>query len=126
VNFEDLSIFDLDLIKSIAVGIFVQSNKSRYEILTEVVLNCIKTKGFKLNSDSPKLQSLISECINPKTIFGSVKPDNTANEVIFSVFNYLKLNNISIEKDETLTATWPVPNKSWYTPYDDNKKPWIY
>lgn len=126
MTFEDLSVFDLNLIKSNAVNMLVTTRIScRYEALTEAVLNCLYAKGFTLD---PYPETLFRDTIKEITpvsygFHSSVKSE-PADVVIQEIFQYFNKLGISIKKDETKQPTWStVPVQSNEKP---PKKPWVF
>lgn len=124
--FEDLTDFDLNLIKSLAVGLLVDTKlTNRFEALTEIVFSCIHAKGYRVDSYSNQLVSIISKHLTPIEFRGSISKEYLAVDVIRDIFKYLKDNNIEISKDNR-EPTWSSPRSAWYTPYVSPKKPWMF
>lgn len=119
IAFQDLSEWDLGIIKHLAVEILINTKETnRYVALTDSVVGCILAKGFSFQVDSKILIKTISKNLDDHT-----NQSQTADEIISLIFEYLKSNNIVIIKDETREATWSKkPSPSKYEPY---YKPWM-
>lgn len=122
MKFEDLSQWDLNLIKSNGVALYVNTAASdRYQILAEVTLSCIRAKGYNLSSEPKNLVKKIAMAIAPS---GFKSNSHSAEDLIRLVFEFLLDQKIDIIKDDTREATWSTPKASWHTPSDNYKKPW--
>ena len=122
MEFEDLSQYDIELIKSLALGLLTNTKMNcRYEALTEETLACIYGKGFKIEPYPGKLSIAISNDLKSK----GHNRTWAASEVVKEIFQVLKSLNVVITKDETREATWKNPGPKWYTPYANYKKPWV-
>lgn len=124
MRYEDLSVFDLNLIKSNA-AYFMISKKgwNRYNCLSEAVLDCIRSKGFNLSN--PVDIKWLSTNLEPAWTFGIQSTTPSSDELILKIFNILIQNNVVILKDETREPTWSKLTDRHYNKYDDLKKPWV-
>lgn len=123
--FEDLTDYDLSLIKSLAINLLINTKISnRYEALAETVLGCIYAKGFKIAPYPQNLVLVISKSMTPPVGWGAPK-EPSAIEIIRDIFVFLKSENIEILKDDR-QSTWSGPRASWYTEYVNHKKPWMF
>jgi hypothetical protein len=122
ISFEDLTVFDLNLIRSNAVYILNSSAEyCRYSALTESVLLCVSSKGFNLANPPTNLKKLVISEITP----GYRDPESqSSEELIKRIFNFIKLRT-EIIKDKNREPTWSTPKPSWYIAYDDYRKPKI-
>lgn len=118
LKFEDLSTWDIGLIKSYAIDILVNTRETnRYVALTDSVLSCINSKGYNLSCTSNLLKDI------SKSLSDTSESNYSSDEIIYLIFEYLKSNNIVIIKDETREPTWSrVPKPLDYKPY---YKPWM-
>lgn len=122
MTFEDLSEYDLNLIRSLSIGLLTNTKMvCRYEAMTETVLGCIYSKGFKIQPYPDDLFVSISNTLKSRS-HGRQWPSQDVIKEIFIIITELKLE---ILKDETREATWVGPRASWYTPYVTYKKPWM-
>lgn len=122
---DDLTVFDLNLIKSMASNLLVNTRiNCRYEALSEVVLSCIYAKGFSVEPYPSNLSNVIAKAIAYPPDFRDSPRDYNAEEVIKAVFRYLVKNNLEIKKDESRNPTWSRPNPSWYIQHVNKKYPW--
>lgn len=125
MKFEDLTVFDLNLIKSQAIELLVFSRISnRYEALANVVISCINSKGYDL-VDMPK--DIVPKIVNHMTPgfgYGSTKSEDTPDEVVKKIIEFLEKHGTKFVLSNR-EPTWSKPNSSWYTPYDNTKKPWV-
>jgi hypothetical protein len=127
MTFEDLSQWDLDLIKSVGVAMFATTSRvDRFEILTESTLRCIQAKGFDILPKVKDLTKEISQAIPPKQSYGSATYNPTATEIIAEVFNYLRICKFEIIKDVSREPTWSSPKASWYANIETPKKSWQF
>lgn len=123
--FEDLTDYDLNLIKSLAINLLINTNISnRYEALAETLLGCIYAKGYKIEPYPQNLVKVISKALTPHVGWGSSK-ELPAIDILKDIFTYLKSENIQILKDDR-QSTWSGPRASWYTEYVNHKKPWMF
>lgn len=123
ISFEDLTVFDLNLIRSNAVDILNSSaGYCRYSALTESVLSCIASKGFNLTNPPENLKKLVILELTPGY---RDTQSQSSEELIKRIFNFIKLRT-KIIKDESREPTWSTPKPSWYTSYDGYRKPWTF
>lgn len=128
MKFEDLTVFDLNLIKNNAVHILIETKVSnRYEALIMVVLSCVNSKGFNLKNQPKDLLKVMLSSFNQNVGYGYGSKDDSrsADEVIKNIIDKLHELGIEFVKDESRKPTWSTPNDSWYTPYDTKKKSWV-
>lgn len=124
MKFEDLSEFDLNLIKSNGVYTLVNTRVSnRYEALAIVMLGCIHAKGFNLSKEPKDLLKRLTHDLPVSSLYGT--DNQPADLVIKKVFDLLASYDISLIKDESRLPTWSTPSESWYTRSDNRKKPWV-
>jgi hypothetical protein len=123
MRFEDLTKYDINLIKSLSVDLIVSSRTNcRYEAISATVLGCIYAKGFKLSDYPNKLVKTLADEMARREY---KKPSISAEDVMKYVFNLLQEMKLTIEKDESREGTWSNPKPSWYTPNNNYKKPWM-
>lgn len=121
MKFEELSQYDIDLIKSLAIGLLSNTKMGcRYDALSETVLGCIYSKGYKLVPYPDQLSKIVSDHLKTK----SHQRQWPADDVIKEIFEYLHSQNIGFVLDESREVTWKGPRSSWYTSYAGTKKPW--
>lgn len=125
--FKDLSLYDLNLIKSNAIDMLVLTKVScRYEALVECTLACIYYKAYKITPYPDKLRAdLIQTCTRDWDATRALK-ELDAIGVIEFIFKYLADNNLIIEKDESREPLWNGLTPGVYTAYHNPKKPWQY
>lgn len=124
ISFKNLSVWDLGIIKHLAIDLLKTTKiNDRYVALTETVIGCIKAKGFNILYDEKSLiQNISKSFTRDREVHSTYKP-RSSYEVIYSIFEYLKSNNIVIIKDETREVTWSKePRPLEYIPY---YKPWM-
>lgn len=118
MKYEDLTVFDKDLIRSGALEILSSTAvNSRFEALSKSVLSCIHSCGFNLSKTPKDLVSLL-------VISLSNKPNLGSDEVIQFIFSELSTMGIELVLDGEREPTWSRPKRSWYTEYKNPKKPW--
>lgn len=124
MTFDDLTQWDLNLIKDHAVNILVNTRITcRYMALTSATLGCLHAKGYNLSVNIKNLESKISKEIQPNGFRSNNSPSST--DVILSIFTYLNDNKIDIIRDDSRPATWSTPGPSWYSEYRGYRKPWM-
>lgn len=111
LKFEDLSQFDLDLIKSNAIHLFVNHKNviDRCDSLTDSLLTYIYSKGFNVNVPPKVLATHVRDLDqdkNTRTL--------TANEMLLCMFQFLELQDFKIIKDDKRQPTWSKLEKSVY------------
>jgi hypothetical protein len=127
MKFEDLSIFDLNLIKSNAAQkMIAKQGWDRFAAICEAVLDCIYSKGFNLSGGPRDLQNYVTKALEPEWTFGIQKSTLSSDDLIQKTFTVLKELNIDILKDETREATWSKLTDRHFNKYDDSKKPWMF
>lgn len=127
MKFEDLSEFDIRMIKDHAVNLFVTTKvKDRHKALTDSVLGCISAKGFIIVGHRQDLISAATKEIAPLDKYGSSSSTLSSDEIIKLVFKFLADHKLDIVRDETVNPTWTTPKQSWYTKAESYRKPWTY
>jgi len=121
MKFEDLTLFDLNLLKGNAIYSLIHTNMSRFEALAEATLSCIYAKGYKLSPYPDKLSLVIAKAIECS---GTQQP--SAEDLVKKIFEFIEQQKIGISKDDAREATWTQPRECWYTPYVPYKKPWMF
>lgn len=122
ISFKDLTVFDLNLIKSNAVHILINTKTNdRYVALANSVISCVKSKGFNIKDESKDLSSQLVVHVAP--VWKERDKVLDAEGVIELMFEFLTPLTI---KDETRIPTWSTPKSAWYTQYDNRKKPWQF
>lgn len=123
MKYQDLTLFDRDLIRSFAVNTFTTTPIcSRFEAISASVLSCIYACGYDLVNPPKDLLSIIIKNITPG--YRSAPADLSSDDVMKLIFNQLEFLGIVMMKSETRKPTWPSPKKSWYVEYKNTKKPW--
>jgi hypothetical protein len=126
MTFSDLTEWDINLIKSKAIGLLVDTKAtSRYSVLVEVVLGCISCKGYSLSNQSQSLKNDLTKNITPT--FHDREPIKhlPTVEVISQIFQQLQFLNVHITKDESKIITWNQPNDGWHHKVKTYKPPWV-
>lgn len=112
MKFEDLTEYDLGLIRSMATDLLINTRlECRYMALTQIVFQYIDLNGFTIVGD-PKIKT-----VSDSLTRGSY--DRSSSDVIKDI-----LSKIQVQIDPSKTNTWQRPNPSWYTPAEP-KKPWM-
>jgi hypothetical protein len=128
MKFEDLSEFDVKMIKDHAVNMFVTTKtKDRFKAIIDSTIGCISSKGFIVVGDRANLmKAAIESNASPSDRFGSNQNSMTPIDIIKSVFELFEKHQLSVVRDETVTPTWTTPKASWYTEYESYRKPWTF
>jgi len=122
VKYQDLTLYDRDLIRSSAGHAFSATGvTSRYEALSIAVLSCIHSCGFDLKNSPKELLNTVVKNITPG--YRSSSRDLSSDDVMEMIFKELENLGIEIVKSDR-KPTWSNPKKSWYTEYKNPKKPW--
>lgn len=120
MKFEDISPFELNLIKSEAVRLLVNSRlNNRYEVLANVIIGYLGSKGYTLEHVPNKIIEKIKVEMSPS----HGHKEESADDTIKNILLFLEKHGVVFNK--TKESTCSNPNKSWYTPYDNRKKPWV-
>lgn len=116
LKFTDLSTWDLNIIKSLAVQILIDTRETnRYVALIDSVLSCIYSKGYNLSDTTNLNRRLLNELES--------KSNSNAEEIIRLIFECLNSMNIVIIQDVNRDPTWSKPPRNLeYKPY---YKPWM-
>lgn len=115
LQFDDLTVGDLCLLRSNAIQILIDTQvTNRFEAITDATLSCIRSKGYNI-VNQPPFKALVQK-ITPK--------DSNAHSPEYIVECIFAL--LEIVKDENREPTWSSPKPSWYTPYSNAKKPWMF
>lgn len=123
MNFEDLTDWDVLLIKDLAVNTLVNTRiNNRYEALADVILGCVKAKGFNLTTNIDA--KFIADKLTPFQGYGA-KAEVSSVDVMKQIFEFIRDQNIGIVKDETREPTWCQPNNGWYHRVKTYKQPWV-
>lgn len=123
MKYQDLTLFDRDLIRSSAIHDFSSTGTCcRYEAISRSVLSCIHSCGFDLKNSPKDLLKTLVKNIAPG--YRSSSRDVSSDDVMEMVFKQLETLGVEIVKNERRTPTWSNPKKSWYTEYKNPKKPW--
>lgn len=124
MKFQDLSEFDLKLIKDLAVQAYVNTSvKDRFRALTDSTIGCISSKGYEIvGNHGDLLRASQLAGTRPETSH----PFMTSEEIIENVFKILESHNLILVRDENATPTWTTPKESWYTKAESYRKPWTY
>lgn len=121
MKFEDLSDYDLKLITSMAVDLYVSSNvSSRYEAMAEMVLSCIHSKGYDIQPYPKNLAKILAIEVTP----GSRVLEPTPNVLIQQILEKIKEEDYALVRSSR-ASTWNGPNPSWYAVPEPTKKPWM-
>lgn len=127
MTFEDLTTWDLDLIRSHGIHAlaFTKCN-DRFEAIARATLSCIHAKGydFLASVHHKDFVKFIATCIVPKQKYGSTSVVPSVNELIEAVFIAFKENRITLSKSRE--STWSTPKESWYSRANTPKKPWMF
>lgn len=127
MKFEDLSQWDLDLIKSVAISLFTSTKVTdRYEALADSTLRCIHARGYDVIPSQKDLLRVMVSALPPKQGYGTSRHEPTATEIIREVFEYLKICKYDLVKNEKRESTWSTPKTSWYANNDAVKKSWQF
>jgi hypothetical protein len=122
MTYDDLTVFDLNLIKSMASNLLATTKMNcRYEALSEVVLSCIYSKGFQVEPYPKSLSLVIAKEVSYSPLNHR---DYTADEVIKAIFGYLQKHKLEIKKDESRNPTWSTPKPGWYIQHVNKRYPW--
>lgn len=120
MTFQDLSLWDLNLIKSNAIQIFSTTKcVNRCEALVESTLSCIYAKGFKVE---PYPNDLRKDLIQKTS---SLQGSIPANEIIEFIFKFISDFKLGIIKDENRSATWSTLRDAVFNKKPEYKKPWV-
>jgi hypothetical protein len=120
LQFEDLTIFDLDLLKNYAVQQINSSKCDRVLAIVEKTLECIYSKGFKIENYPKNLNLEITKALSAK------ETSKSANILIGEVFSYLRTHGLSITRDTSRNATWSTLRESFFEKTETRKKSWVY
>ena len=121
LKFKDLTTFDLNLIKSNAIYILINTSiTDRYEALADTVVSCIKSKGYDIQNEPKDLIKKLSMECKPK-LNDTTPGIDDVDSIIARMFIFLQDN---LKKDENRLSTWSSPKAAWYTHSENNKKSW--
>lgn len=118
MKFEDLTVFDLNLIRSQAIHVYVDKSVNRYEALFEVLSSCIHAKGFKFDPFFKDFKNKVLDAVDWRSAGSSL-------EILKHMFDAIEKFS-SIVLNEGHVPTWPIPKDSWYNRVDSTKKPWVF
>lgn len=131
MTFEDLTIFDRNLIKDLALRTYLNRRGfNRYSALIDSTLSCIHNNGFDIEPRHGAAVHLdvnhLEKLLTPGTDYRGVSNVRSADELIKSIFEWIHTTGNGLVKNETREITWPKPKASWYIQHDTSKKPWQF